>query len=319
VPRLSIIIPVVGDSQQLDDTLVSVLENRPVNCEILVVHNRPYHDPYNLSDEVRFVEAECGAGMVECLNRGLAACRSPVVQVLACGVEVLPGWADAALRHFSDPAIAAVGGIVVDRDDRRKIVSAGWGYRVEGTAWRLGQQNEPDKVTAVQRDLCGPDALAAFYRTSAIQAVGGFSSWTGDALAGIDLALALRQAGFHCVLEPQFTAYAAATATRRESAFRCGRHAERLFWRWAPSHGWLSSLVGHMALLAGQCVISLWRPSMPVQLVGRVCGTLDAMFAERRPTIEEADFTRTPSVGGVAAPHFATARLHKEQHSSRVA
>jgi hypothetical protein len=31
VPRLSIIIPVVGDSPQLDDTLVSVLENRPAN------------------------------------------------------------------------------------------------------------------------------------------------------------------------------------------------------------------------------------------------------------------------------------------------
>ena len=60
MPRLSIVIPVLGDPQQLDDTLLSVLENRPANCEILVVHNQPYHDPYNLSDEVRFVEAERG-------------------------------------------------------------------------------------------------------------------------------------------------------------------------------------------------------------------------------------------------------------------
>ena len=68
MPRLSIVIPVLGDSQQLDDTLVSVLENRPANCEILVVHNEPYHDPYHLSDEVQFVEAQCGASMVACIE-----------------------------------------------------------------------------------------------------------------------------------------------------------------------------------------------------------------------------------------------------------
>ena len=128
MPRLSIVIPVLGDPQQLDDTLLSVLENRPANCEILVVHNQPYRDPYNLSDEVRFVEAPRGAGAVECLNRGLAASRSPVVFVLSCGVEVCPGWADAGLRHFGDPAIAAVAAVVLDRDDRGKIVSAGLGY-----------------------------------------------------------------------------------------------------------------------------------------------------------------------------------------------
>jgi len=57
VPRLSIVIPVLGDPRKLDDTLVSVLENRPAHCEILVVHNEPYDDPYQLSNEVCFIEA----------------------------------------------------------------------------------------------------------------------------------------------------------------------------------------------------------------------------------------------------------------------
>ena len=60
MPRLSIVIPVLGDPQQLDDTLLSVLENRPARCEIVVVHNRPYHDPYHLCEEVRFIQAEAG-------------------------------------------------------------------------------------------------------------------------------------------------------------------------------------------------------------------------------------------------------------------
>ena len=65
--RLSIIIPVLGNPTRLDDTLVSVLENRPANCEIIVVHTRPYDDPYELSGEVRFLKARRKAGLAECL------------------------------------------------------------------------------------------------------------------------------------------------------------------------------------------------------------------------------------------------------------
>ena len=317
MPRLSIVIPVLGDPQQLDDTLLSVLENRPADCEILVVHNQPYHDPYNLSDEVRFVEAPRGAGVVECWNRGVAASCSPVVHVLACGVEVCPGWADAGLRHFGDPGIAAVAAVVVDRNDRGKIVSAGLGYRVEGTAWRLGRHSRPDNVAACRQDLCGPDTLAAFYRKSAIESVHGFAAWTGGVWAGIDLALALRRAGFRCALEPQCVAHVRAAATDPEPAFRYGRNAERLFWRWASSQGWLASLAGHFALLAGLCVISLWRPSGLLQLAGRVCGAMQATFAKRRSKPAEAVSVEKPAV--VAAPHFVVAPLREGQRSSRVA
>lgn len=316
MPRLSIVIAVSGDSQQLDDTLVSVLENRPSDCEILVVHDKPYHDPYNLCDEVRFVEATRGSGVVACLNRGLAASRSPVVHVLACGVEVCSGWADAALDHFRDPDIGAVSALVLDRNDRERIISAGLGYRIEGAVWKLGPKNSPSEITSYQQDLCGPDTLAAFYRKSAIDELGGFSASVGDTLAGIDLALALQHAGFRCRLEPQCIAHVGALM-RRESAFRRGRNVERLFWRWASSHGWLSSVIGHVALLAGQCVISLWRPSIIAELAGRCRGLLEAAFNRRCPRSTEVISVETPSP--VAAPHFALARVREEQQSSRVA
>jgi hypothetical protein len=317
VSRLSIVIPVVGDSQGLDDTLVSVLENRPANCEVLVVHNQPYHDPYNLSDEVRFVEAERGASLVECWRHGIANSRSPVVHLLACGVEVCPGWADAAMRHFCDPAIAGVAAVMVDRDDRQKIISAGQGYRTEGTVWNLGQGRRLNDFVAHPQNLYGPDALAAFYRVSAVQSVGGFSSSIGNAMAGIDLALALHQAGFRCVVEAECLAHVAPATMYRESAFQRGRNAERLFWQWASSQGRLSSFIGHGALLAGQSVISLWRPSMIAQLVGRACGFLGAMFAERRPQPKKAASAEGPSI--VPAPHFSVAPVHQRQQTSRVA
>jgi hypothetical protein len=317
VPRLSIVIPVLGDPQQLDDTLLSVLENRPTHCEIFVVHNEPYHDPYHLSDEVRFVEARRGASMVECVVQGLAASQSPVVHVLTCGVEVCAGWADAALAHFDDPDIGAVSAVVLDRDDRQKIVSLGWGYRLEGAAWRVGQKADPSEIAAHLQDLRGPDTLAAFYRKSAIEEVGGLSTCVGDSLAGLDLALALQHVGYRCRLEPACVAHASAAAMQAEPAFRSGRNAERLFWHWASSHGLLSSVAGHVALLAGQCVIGLWRPSMLVQLAGRACGLLLATFAKRRLKTVKAEPVEKPSV--IAPPHFAIADHREESRPNRVA
>lgn len=317
MPRLSIVIAVSGDSQQLDDTLLSVLENRPTDCEILVVHDKPYHDPYNLSDEVRFIEVERGGGLVACLNRGLAASRSPVIHVLACGVEVCPGWADAALDHFRDPDIGAVSALVLDRNDRERIISAGLGYRIEGAVWKLGQESNASEITPYQQDLCGPDTLAAFYCKSALEEVGGFSASVGDALVGIDLALALQHAGYRPRLEPHCLAHVG-PMMRRESAIRRGRNAERLFWRWASSHGLIASVVGHVAMLAGQLVMSLWHPSIVAELVGRSRGLFESLFGNRRAQPIETIPAATSSPP-IAPPHFALTGVREESRSTRVA
>ena len=56
MPRLSIVIPVLGNLDRLEDTLVSVLANRPADCQVVVVLDQPYADPYDLKDEVQFIE-----------------------------------------------------------------------------------------------------------------------------------------------------------------------------------------------------------------------------------------------------------------------
>ena len=40
-PRLSIVIPMTTGPEPLEETLVSVLENRPDDCEIIAVIARP--------------------------------------------------------------------------------------------------------------------------------------------------------------------------------------------------------------------------------------------------------------------------------------
>ena len=314
--RLSIVIPVLGDQKLLDDTLVSILENRPANCELLVVHNRPYNDPYDLAGEVQFLQARPGAGFVECLNVGLSASRAPVVHVLACGVEVREGWADAALRHFRNPEVGAVAAVALCRDDHQTVVSAGLAYRPEGIAWRIGRGATADDVAHHQDGLCGPDSLVAFYRRSAIEAVGGFSPSPVETLAAIDTALSLRQAGFHCVMEADCNADIDAAAASEKPGFRHGWDAERLFWRWASSHGRVRSVAAHAALVAGECVIGLWRPVMLVQLIGRAVGTVHALVATRRPLPSRLADDETPLV--LTLPHFSE-HCPEEQPSARAA
>jgi len=93
-PRLSIVVPAAGEAAALEETLVSVLENRPADCEIIVVHGCDYADPWSIGDEVRLVRAPRRATVVGCTNLGIATATGRVIHVLAAGWRATDGWAD---------------------------------------------------------------------------------------------------------------------------------------------------------------------------------------------------------------------------------
>jgi Glycosyltransferases involved in cell wall biogenesis len=49
-PRLSIVIPAVSSAEDLEQTLVSVLENRPDDCEIMVALGCHHDDTQHICD-----------------------------------------------------------------------------------------------------------------------------------------------------------------------------------------------------------------------------------------------------------------------------
>ena len=71
MPRLAIVITAVGSVESVERTLVSVLENRPTDCEVFVALNQPYSDPYDLKDEVRFVQND-SRSVCQRINQTLA-------------------------------------------------------------------------------------------------------------------------------------------------------------------------------------------------------------------------------------------------------
>src|SRR4029079_2160236 len=96
VPRLSIIIPCLGGGAEFDGTLVSVLQNRPADCEVLVAHSEPYDDPYDLRGEVHFIEVPA-ASLVERLTDALDAASGEIVHIIGCGLEARESWTAPAL------------------------------------------------------------------------------------------------------------------------------------------------------------------------------------------------------------------------------
>jgi hypothetical protein len=230
VSRLAIIIPLCGDAESFEDTLVSVLQNRPGDSEIQVVTPGRYDDPYDLADELTFVAAPAGAGLIEQLNLGFQVSRSEVVHVIQCGVEASDGWTDAVLTHFAEPGVGAVAPLIVDRREER-IISAGVqagpaGCRREVLA---GAAHAPRSLA---RACClGPSLLAGFWRKSAWERAGGFDTGIDDAAADLDVALTLRKLGYTCQFESASRLIRGLGARPSAPSWRNGLVSENVYWK----------------------------------------------------------------------------------------
>jgi hypothetical protein len=267
VPRLSCVIPVVGSIEALETTLVSVLENRPDDCEVIVVLNRPYADPYALDNEVRFVEFP-GAGLAACATLGIQLSQAPIIHLLAAGLEVEEGWTEAAVRHFADPEVAAVAPVIRKTSTPTRVLAAGVRYERGG---RRSVCNAAPTSTTAGAQAIGPTIDAGFYRKSALEALGdGLPVNLGDQLADVDLALGLHYAGFESVVEPQCAVYAERLVGRDRGGFRAGLHAERLFLRNLPTSGWPPAFLLHPLAVAMELLLSVASGTTLTQIAGRL-------------------------------------------------
>jgi hypothetical protein len=281
VPKLSIVLPVLGQFAPFEETLLSVLENRPGHCEIVAVLNGPYDDPYRLADEVRFVTARNGADWIESANAGIEQSRSPFIALLTCGVRVTQRWAGAALRQFGDPQVASVTPLVLDAGDPGQVVAAGVGYDPQGRPWIIGQGQKVDALGESVRQTMGPSLLAGFYRRKALTMLGdGFEPRVGLHGAAADVAMQFQRLGFHTVFEPSSRMLAAGLTLAPRASLKSGREAERLFLR-NLSASWAGSLVNHAGMVVREVCSGFPGPAALMRLTGRVLAWMELPRSRR--------------------------------------
>ena len=270
MPRLTIIIPATGNDQRLEETLSSVLRHRPADCEVIVAHDGAYADPYDLGDEVRFVQIRPGASATALLNVGLGAARSNWLHVLWPGCEVVENWIVAAAERFRDEEVAAVAPWV----GQGAVGALGCFYRHGASRIDSGE------AVAAGRGTLAPLAKASFFRASSLRAIGGFDEWLGPDWAMIDAALALQERGER-VARAESSRVIAKPEPVDESGgrFRQARDAERVFWRHRASFG---DALRHAIGLVGESLRGMFNLTAPAAIAGRALGAIDASRGKRR-------------------------------------
>jgi len=195
-PRLSIVIPIGQDLAAFESTLISVLENRPNDCEVLVVNDGSYDDPFDLCDEVRFVVAD-SAGTIDLIAAGATAARARFVHILADGIQATCGWLDGAIEKFEHPNAAAVAP-VIRHSQSGEVLAAGWG----DSAARLCV---PVRVATAESDpspspFFGPYLQASLWRAAVLQTLSNSFAGQDPVEASYAYAYLVRAAGWRCVL-----------------------------------------------------------------------------------------------------------------------
>lgn len=256
----------------MEDTLLSVLENRPEACEVIVVLDEPYDDPYHLEGEVCFLPPGEGRSLAAAVNRGWRVATAPVIQVLTCGSRVGPGWVEAALPHFADRRIACVVPLVVDQRSPDRILAAGTGYDPAGRLVRFQQGVPADSVHLAHRTQVLPHASTAAFRRDVLEAAGGVDPGVGNQWALIDLVLILQRAGLLSILEPNCRVESSALVGAADGYYRLVREEEAFFWRWNAVSGSWRHVLRHVGSVAGDSLVSVVSRQFVPKLSGRLAG-----------------------------------------------
>lgn len=270
---LAIVVAAPDDVAALEETLVSVLEHRPAGVEVVAALGCDYADPWNIRDEVRFVEAPRGAGLAACIQAGVAAARGRVIHVLAAGWRATAGWTEKALAHFARGDVAAVVPLVVADADRERIVSAGVRTTRGGRRVVIGR-GLPLAVAAGGRVArpTAPVLEAGFWSADLLATGGGFPTACGDAFADADMAAVIACSRGAVVVEPASLVIGGAERVR-PNAFTAGLQAEKLFWRSLAAGPIASAVVGHAWEILRHAVVAAPLGTMPM-LAGRLCGLM---------------------------------------------
>jgi hypothetical protein len=308
VPRLSIVIPCVGGAAEFDGALVSVLQHRPADSEVLVLHTQPYDDPYDLRGEVQFLHrAECSS-IAELINEGIPAASGEIVHILGSGLEATDGWTEPAIGHFKDSQVAAVSPLLMDASG--SVLAAGVRYSLGGGRHVVADNRLLSPGTArLRARVLGPILTAGFFRRDVLAALGGFDSLLGDELADLDMALSIRCLERIHICEPASRLIASEQpAAGSASAFARGLRAARLF---ARHHTGGLDLAIHPFRLAAETLPH--GPAGLARLAGHAWGLADQGQRRRQQDRISAARQRLDELAELQA---ATLRLPDRQRRS---
>jgi GT2 family glycosyltransferase len=325
-PAVSAIVPNWDGRRWLPGCMESLRAQSLTPAEVIVVDNASADGSVNYlrteHPQVRLLELGANTGFACAANLGLRVARSPLVALINTDVVLEPDWLDRMAAALSrDRRAASVACKMVQLADRRVIYDAGDLLRRDGVSVQRGRRCRDDGTWDVPGEVFGACAGAALYRREAVLEVGGFDERYFAYLEDIDLALALRRAGWRCVYEPATALHAGEGSSHRLAGghhYYVQRNTVLLVAKTFPAR-WLP-------LVAYREVASAWRAArerrLRVHLRGLAAGArlVPDVLRDRhryasfcdRVAIEEV-VPRMPIAGRRAAGHPARAAASWER------
>ncbi len=210
---VSVVIPCWNGRRWLSGCLGSLAAQELPPAEVIVVDNGSQDGSLAyLRDEhpdVRVLALGTNTGFAYAANRGIEAARSRLVALINTDVELEPDWLSRMADAVRDDArVAAVACKMLALADRRAIYDAGDVLRRDGACVQRGRFERDGGRFDEPGEVFGACAGAALYRRAAVLAAGGFDERYFAYLEDVDLALALRQAGWRCRYVPAVALHA---------------------------------------------------------------------------------------------------------------
>jgi hypothetical protein len=181
---LSLIGPFQCDSQALENTLVSVLELRSPDDELLIVHRGEYQDPYGLQgNEAKVLETPASTSLAEQLNIAVQNATGDVLQVVLPGTVLEADWCVDALVAFDEMDIDMIA-LGVSGSGANSLQ---YGFEADLIPQR--------RATGEASKIAGPLLAGTMIRRSAIECLGGWNTKIPGDLIDFELCLMAKLLG----------------------------------------------------------------------------------------------------------------------------
>jgi cellulose synthase/poly-beta-1,6-N-acetylglucosamine synthase-like glycosyltransferase len=205
-PRVTILVPVFNEAAVITAAVRSLLQLRYSAFDVLVIDDGSTDDTLAIASQltgrygnttVRVVSKRNG-GKATALNTGLAIAESPYVLCMDGDARLSPDALRHAMRHFSDPRIAAVAGNVKVVNRRNLWTRLQALEYIEG----LNMARRAQGFLRVVNIVPGPIGV---FRRDVLCALGGYD--TDTFAEDADLTLKVLTAGWHIAYEERAIAY----------------------------------------------------------------------------------------------------------------
>lgn len=218
-PTIGVVVPTIGASPYLRETLESLRRDGGDRVRIVLVHQgeRPLPDVGGWVEEV--LRLESNLGFAAATNRGLQRVEGDLVALVNDDVIVEAGWLGALVAAFEvELRLAAAQGVNLRLEAPERVDGCGIGWNSSWQAVQLGHDELAPAAESPPREVFGVSATAALYRRAALDAIalpGGqvLDETLGSYYEDVDLAIRLRAAQWNARVVPAARARHAGSTT----------------------------------------------------------------------------------------------------------